>query len=114
DITELKNLELMRKDFVANVSHELKTPITSIKGFAETLLDGAMDEEKSKKDFLEIIYQESDRLQLLIEDLLTLSNLERDGFELTISTLDISMLLEEITWIYPLLSMLMQIRLLPD
>src|SRR5699024_6748004 len=97
DITELKNLELMRKDFVANVSHELKTPITSIKGFAETLLDGAMDEEKSKKDFLEIIYQESDRLQLLIEDLLTLSNLERDVFELTCSTVDISMLLEEIT-----------------
>lgn len=97
DITELKNLELMRKDFVANVSHELKTPITSIKGFAETLLDGAMNEEKSKRDFLEIIYQESDRLQLLIEDLLTLSNLERDGFELTCSTVDISMLLEEIT-----------------
>lgn len=97
DITELKNLELMRKDFVANVSHELKTPITSIKGFSETLLDGAMDEEKSKKNFLEIIYQESDRLQLLIEDLLTLSNLERDGFKLTRSTVDISMLLEEIT-----------------
>src|SRR5690625_7583178 len=56
-----------------------------------------MNEEKSKRDFLEIIYQESDRLQLLIEDLLTLSNLERDGFELTCSTVDISMLLEEIT-----------------
>src|SRR5690625_7187234 len=56
-----------------------------------------MNEEKSKRDFLEIIYQESDRLQLLIEDLLTLSNLERDGFELTCSTVDRSMLLEEIT-----------------
>lgn len=96
DITELKNLELMRKDFVANVSHELKTPITSIKGFAETLLDGAMDEEKSKGKFLEIIYQESNRLQLLIEDLLTLSRLERDGFHLVKSTVDIPMLLDEI------------------
>ncbi|HLR68436.1 two-component system histidine kinase PnpS [Virgibacillus alimentarius] len=96
DITELKNLELMRKDFVANVSHELKTPITSIKGFTETLMDGAMNEEHSNEQFLEIIYQESNRLQLLVEDLLTLSSLERDGLQLVITEVDLSSLVKEI------------------
>ncbi|WP_337970514.1 histidine kinase dimerization/phospho-acceptor domain-containing protein, partial [Virgibacillus salexigens] len=56
DITEMKKLELMRKDFVANVSHELKPPITSIKGFAETLLDNSADQSDENKEFLEIIY----------------------------------------------------------
>jgi len=82
DITDLKKLEKMRKDFVANVSHELKTPLTSIKGFSETLLDGAMYSEKHLKQFLEIIRQESDRLHRLIEDLLELSNLEQKRFKL--------------------------------
>jgi len=82
DITELKKLELMRKDFVANVSHELKTPITSIKGFAETLLDGGLHDEKITREFLEIIYQESNRVQQLIEDLLALSKLEKDDLAL--------------------------------
>lgn len=96
DITDLKNLELMRKDFVANVSHELKTPIASIKGFAETLLDSGADEMHSKEKFLRIIHEESNRMQLLIEDLLTLSRLERDGFELIKSTVDLQILAEEI------------------
>lgn len=61
DITHLKRLELMRKDFVANVSHELKTPITSIKGFAETLLDGAMNDRETLENFLTIINDERDR-----------------------------------------------------
>ncbi|MCT1903449.1 two-component system histidine kinase PnpS [Oceanobacillus sojae] len=81
DITELKRLEKMRKDFVANVSHELRTPITSIRGFAETLKD-AQHDEKAAEEFIEIIYKESHRLQLLIEDLLELSRLEREGFQL--------------------------------
>ncbi len=81
DITELKRLEKMRKDFVANVSHELRTPITSIRGFAETLKE-AQHDEKAAEEFIEIIYKESHRLQLLIEDLLELSRLEREGFQL--------------------------------
>ncbi|MDN4607286.1 two-component system histidine kinase PnpS [Sporosarcina highlanderae] len=82
DITKLVQLEEIRKDFVANVSHELRTPITSIKGFAETLLDGAMNDPRISKDFLEIIHKESDRLKLLIDDLLELSQIERVGFQL--------------------------------
>ena len=81
DITEQKKLEQVRKDFVANVSHELKTPITSIKGFSETLLDGAMDEEKLREKFLKIILKESERLQSLIHDLLELSKIERSYFQ---------------------------------
>lgn len=96
DITELKKLEIVRKDFVANISHELKTPITSIKGFAETLLDGAMEEEKSLQEFLTIIYEESEKLQFLIEDLLTLSKLEQDSFRLNITRLPMKNVIEEI------------------
>jgi len=81
DITELIRLEQIRKDFVANVSHELRTPITSIKGFSETLLDGAYRDEKMLLSFLEIIYQESNRLQVLIQDLLELSKIEQHGFK---------------------------------
>jgi two-component system, OmpR family, phosphate regulon sensor histidine kinase PhoR len=96
DITELKKLEQMRKDFVANVSHELKTPITSIKGFSETLLDGAMNDKATLEAFLSIILKESDRLQTLIKDLLDLSKIEQQGFQLNIEQLDIMLLLDEI------------------
>ena len=82
DITELLRLEQVRRDFVANVSHELRTPITSIKGFSETLLDGAYKDEVMLLSFLEIIYKESNRLQLLVNDLLDLSKLERQGYEI--------------------------------
>jgi len=78
DVTRLKRLENVRRDFVANVSHELKTPITSIKGFAETLLDGAVDRPEDAKRFLRILAAQSDRLNDIIEDLLTLSRLERE------------------------------------
>jgi len=78
NVTRLRQLESLRQDFVANVSHELKTPITSIKGFVETLLDGAMEEPDSRKNFLEIIKRQSERLQSIIEDLLQLSRLEKD------------------------------------
>jgi two-component system phosphate regulon sensor histidine kinase PhoR len=96
DITELKKLEQMRKDFVANVSHELKTPVTSIKGFAETLLDGAMNDKKALADFLSIILKESERLQSLIHDLLELSKIEKPGFKLNVQKLNISVLLKEV------------------
>ncbi|MGM7720880.1 two-component system histidine kinase PnpS [Metabacillus sp. Hm71] len=96
DITELKKLEQMRKDFVANVSHELKTPITSIKGFSETLLDGALNDKQTAEYFLSIILKESDRLQSLIQDLLDLSKIEQQGFQLSIQPCDIRELLEDI------------------
>ncbi|MFU0788363.1 two-component system histidine kinase PnpS [Virgibacillus proomii] len=96
DITELKKLELMRKDFVANVSHELKTPITSIKGFAETLLDDPMKDLEKNKEFLEIIYKESHRLQLLIEDLLILSRLEKENLQLVLTTFSVNEIVQEV------------------
>ena len=96
DITELKKLEKVRKDFVANVSHELKTPVTSIKGFAETLLDGALNDPEALQTFLEIIYKESDRLQTIISDLLELSKIEDEGFTLNVSKVDVHQLLQEI------------------
>ena len=76
DITRLKLLEEMRKDFVANVSHEIKTPITAIKGFAETLLDGAIDDKENATRFLSMIKNHSERLNSLVDDLLTLSRIE--------------------------------------
>ena len=79
DVTRLKRLESMRRDFVANVSHELKTPITSIKGFVETLLGGAMDKPEDNKRFLGIVAGQADRLNAIINDLLSLSQLEQDA-----------------------------------
>ena len=76
DITEIRNLERMRSDFVANVSHELKTPLTSIKGFVETLLGGALEDKENASNFLEIIQKHVERLSNLINDLLDLSSLE--------------------------------------
>ncbi|MGJ7912797.1 two-component system histidine kinase PnpS [Neobacillus sp. LXY-1] len=96
DITELKNLEQMRKDFVANVSHELKTPITSIKGFTETLLDGAMNNKETLEAFLSIILKESIRLQTLVHDLLELSKIEQQGFILNIQKVDLYHLLNDV------------------
>ena len=79
DITHVKRLENMRKEFVANVSHELKTPLTALRAAIDTLLDGALTDARHAKDFLYTAQQEAERLQHLIEDLLTLSLLERPG-----------------------------------
>lgn len=76
DITELRKLENIRRDFVANVSHELRTPLTSIKGYVEALLDGGKDDPETSVRFLDIILKQSDRLNLLLEDLLQLSKIE--------------------------------------
>ena len=77
DITDLRKLEEVRTDFVANVSHELKTPITSIKGFIETLSSDDFKHNEETKKFLEIIRQQSNRLNTIVDDLLTLSRIER-------------------------------------
>jgi two-component system phosphate regulon sensor histidine kinase PhoR len=77
DVTEVQRLENVRRDFVANVSHELKTPVASIKGFVETLLDGAVDDPADARRFLGIVSRQSDRLAAIIEDLLALSRIEQ-------------------------------------
>lgn len=79
DVTELRRLENIRRDFVANVSHELKTPITTIKGFVETLRDGALDDREQAERFLAIVARHADRLHAIIEDLLSLSRLEQSA-----------------------------------
>jgi len=76
DLTRLKKLERNREEFVANVSHELRTPLSMIKGYVETLLEGAKDNPEVATRFLETINRNADRLKLLIEDLLTISELE--------------------------------------
>ena len=81
DVSRLRRLENLRRDFVANVSHELKTPITSIKGFVETLLDGAIKDPVEAERFLKIVAKHADRLNAIIEDLLMLSRLEQGGKE---------------------------------
>lgn len=77
DVTRLRRLESVRQEFVANVSHELKTPITSIKGYVETILDGNMGSDDQQR-FLEIIKRQADRLNEIIDDLLQLSRIEQD------------------------------------
>lgn len=79
DVTNLRRLESVRRDFVANVSHELKTPITSIKGFVETLQEGAIGEPEQARKFLGIIAAQTSRLEAIIEDLLELSRIEQEA-----------------------------------
>lgn len=79
DLTHARRLENVRKDFVANVSHELKTPLTALRAALETLVDGAVDDPVAAKDFLSTAQDQVERLQRLIDDLLTLSRLEKPG-----------------------------------
>lgn len=85
DVTRLHRLEAIRREFVANVSHELKTPVTSIKGFVETLIDGAVNDPESALRFLDVIARQADRLSAIIDDLLTLSRMEQDPGKTQIS-----------------------------
>jgi two-component system phosphate regulon sensor histidine kinase PhoR len=84
DLTRLKQLESVRQEFVANVSHELRTPLSLIKGYAETLLDGARDNPGVATKFLQTIDRNAERLKLLIEDLLTISELESGRVKLSL------------------------------
>lgn len=96
DVTQLRKLEAIRRDFVANVSHELKTPITAIQGFVETLLDGGMDDPHHAEEFLGIIEKQSARLNAIIEDLLTLSRIEQGQQDLQLSCAPLAPLLEAV------------------
>lgn len=92
DMTAIRRLEKMRSEFVANVSHEIKTPVTSLIGFTETLLDGALEDEETCRNFLEIIHDESQRLHRLIGDILELSKIESRELKLRTETVDVSQL----------------------
>ncbi|HBG16937.1 MAG TPA: PAS domain-containing sensor histidine kinase [Firmicutes bacterium] len=96
DFTRLRRLENLRTDFVANVSHELRTPLTSIKGFIETLLDGGLESRETTKRFLTIMYQETDRLNRLISDLLDLSRIESGQTGLNRTKTFLAPLVEEV------------------
>ncbi|MBF2451620.1 two-component system histidine kinase PnpS [Listeria welshimeri] len=95
DITQIRHLENVRSEFVTNVSHELKTPVTALKGFAETLLDGAMYDEILLKKFLTIIKEESDRLHRLIMDILALSRIEQNPVTENIELVDVDEVIEQ-------------------
>ena len=96
DLTQMKRLESIRADFVANVSHELRTPLTAIKGYAETLLNGALNDPPVATRFLQIIDRHSERLGRLIEDLLTLSDLELGKTELRNERIVLPHLVDEV------------------
>jgi two-component system, OmpR family, phosphate regulon sensor histidine kinase PhoR len=94
DITDLRKLERVRRDFVANVSHEFKTPLTAIQGFAETLLAGAVDDPQNRGRFLEIVLEHARRLTRLTDDLLKLSKMDADRLELEIHRVSVSQFVE--------------------
>lgn len=91
DITKLRNLEKVRRDFVASVSHELRTPLACIKGYTETLLEGAMDEPEHAASFLNIILQSTDQLTSLINDVLDLSKIESGRIEFRFEPVDLKL-----------------------
>ncbi|MGA2774451.1 MAG: ATP-binding protein [Candidatus Omnitrophota bacterium] len=96
DITGIRRLETMRRDFVANVSHELKTPLTSIKGFVETLLEGALEDKENNRNFLKIIQEHANRLDNLVNDLLSLSHLESKGIAIVKNEFNLSNQVKEV------------------
>ncbi len=96
DITGIRRLETMRRDFVANVSHELKTPLTSIKGFVETLLEGALEDKENNRNFLKIILEHANRLDSLVNDLLSLSHIESKGIVIDKSEFSLSNQVKEV------------------
>ncbi|MFA5336094.1 MAG: ATP-binding protein [Candidatus Omnitrophota bacterium] len=114
DITELRRLEKVRQDFVANVSHELRTPLSSIKGYSETLMDGGVRDPKEQKEFLEIIYRESDRLAKLIDDILDLSRTESGKMAMVFMPLDVSPVVKRVCAILEKQAAMKSIRIALD
>jgi len=94
DLTEMESVSRMRQEFVANVSHELRTPLTTIRGYAETLLDGGLDDTKHRREFVEAIRGGASRLEQMVGELLSLSELERTGGTLRFEPVDLRALAE--------------------
>ena len=95
DLTEVEAVNRMRQDFVANVSHELRTPLTSLRGYAETLLDGGLEDVEHRESFVRVIRDQAGRLQALVDDLLSLAQLERPEAELRRERFDLHDLLAQ-------------------
>jgi len=95
DLSESESLQRMRQDFVANVSHELRTPLTLLRGYAETLLEGGLDDAEHRESFVRVIRDQAVRLQALVEDLLALAELERPDATLRREPLDLAALAAE-------------------
>ncbi len=89
DLSEAERLQRVRQDFVANVSHELRTPLTSLRGYAETLLEGGLDDPENRERFVRVIRDQAVRLEAIAEDLLTLADLERPGARLSLERFDL-------------------------
>ncbi len=100
DLSQEKRLEAMRRDFVANVSHELKTPLAAIQGYTETLLSGALKDESVAQGFLKKIEQNSGRLNSILQDLFDLSKVESGRYELKLEKVSIAPLLEELQSVF--------------
>lgn len=100
DITEIRRLEKVRTDFVANASHELRTPVTALKGFTETLLDGALEDRDTLIHFLEIMHEESERLDSIVGDILQLSRLEQRADRMNLEPVNVK---EVVTSVYHIL-----------
>lgn len=95
DITELEKLEQMRREFVANVSHELKTPLTTVKSYVETLLDGAAEDVEVRSRFLRVVESETDRMARLVRDLLHLSQLDQGATKWDVQPYEVNPLIDE-------------------
>ncbi len=96
DITELKSVEQMRADFVANASHEIRTPLTTISGFIETLQGPAKEDEEVREEFLRLMAEQADRMQQLINDLLSLSKIEMNEHSIPTEPVDIVQVVEKV------------------
>jgi len=96
DFTEVQKSQIIRSDFIANVSHNLKTPLVSIKGFLETIEDSAKDDPLSQKKFIEIMKLEANKMETLIEDLLTLSRIEQQEHILINNKVNIKKIIEDV------------------
>jgi two-component system phosphate regulon sensor histidine kinase PhoR len=94
DLTEAERLNQVRQDFVANVSHELRTPLTSLRGYAETLLEGALEDVEHREQFVRVIRDQAVRLEALANDLLSLADLERPGARPQLAAMDLRELAE--------------------
>jgi two-component system, OmpR family, phosphate regulon sensor histidine kinase PhoR len=95
DLTEEERVNRMRQDFVANVSHELRTPLTSLRGYAETLLEGGLEDVENRRPFVQVIRDQAVRLAALVDDLLSLAELERPGAEVRRARFDLRELAEQ-------------------
>jgi two-component system phosphate regulon sensor histidine kinase PhoR len=114
DVTRLKQLERMRVDFVANVTHEIKTPLTAILGFVETLQEGAFEDRATAKKFLLTIAKHAERLNRLVEDLLTISNIELGEMRLSFESVALSGIAENVLSIYQLKAREKRVDLVSD